>query len=229
MQIRRPPSTTHGEPTLRFLLYTEKTPAQALTAINARMQAKESASRASLGGWVEKNGAFALSVSTPVIGRFHRRTVMRGKIERENGVTTVRGDVPSGVDKQGQIVVFVALGLLAVLLLTSGNAVPALAVIPLGAYLYIPMTGDHTNCDLLMGELQRTLKAKEKPPKKSSETRAAGAAKAVSAKPAVPRTATTRSSNGSTTAARSTSTTRKTGTAATSSKAASSQQKPMSW
>lgn len=190
---------------MRFLLYTEKTPAQALTAINARMQAKESASRASLGGWVEKSGAFALSVSTPVIGRFHRRTVMRGKIERENGVTTVRGDVPSGVDKQGQIVVFVALGLLAVLLLTSGNAVPALAVIPLGAYLYIPMTGDHTNCDLLMGELQRTLKAKEKPPKKSSEgrdsarastTRATGAAKAVTAKPAAARsTGTTRSSS----------------------------------
>lgn len=217
---------------MRILLYTEKTPAQALTAINARMQAKESAARASLGGWVEKNGSFALSVSTPVIGRFHRRTVLRGKIERENGVTTVHGDVPSGVDKQGQIVVFVALGLLAVLLLTSGNAVPALAVIPLGAYLYIPMTGDHANCDLLVGELQRTLKAKEKPPKKSSEGRAAGAAKAVSTKPTVPRAATARSSTGasrSTSTTRSTSTARKPGTTAASSKTTSGQQNPMSW
>jgi len=210
------------------LLYTEKTPAQALTAINARMQAKESSARASLGGWVEKNGAFALNVSTPVVGRFRRRTVLRGKIERENGVTTVRGDVPSGVDRQGQIVVFIALGLLAVLLLTGGNAVPALAVLPLGAYLYIPMTGDHTNCDLLMGELQRTLKAKEKPPRKSSEARPTGAAKAVSAKPSAPRATTARSNPSP---SRSTSTTRKTGSAVSSTSAgkATSGQNPMGW
>jgi len=210
------------------LLYTEKTPAQALTAINARMQAKESSARASLGGWVEKNGAFALNVSTPVVGRFRRRTVLRGKIERENGVTTVRGDVPSGVDRQGQIVVFIALGLLAVLLLTGGNAVPALAVLPLGAYLYIPMTGDHTNCDLLMGELQRTLKAKEKPPRKSSEARTTGAAKAVSAKPSAPRATTARSNPSP---SRSTSTTRKTGSAASSTSVgkAASGQNPMGW
>ncbi len=213
---------------MRFLLYTEKTPAQALTAINARMQAKESSARASLGGWVEKNGAFALNVSTPVVGRFRRRTVLRGKIERENGVTTVRGDVPSGVDRQGQIVVFIALGLLAVLLLTGGNAVPALAVLPLGAYLYIPMTGDHTNCDLLMGELQRTLKAKEKPPRKSSEARTTGAAKAVSAKPSAPRATTARSNPSP---SRSTSTTRKTGSAASSTSVgkAASGQNPMGW
>ncbi len=219
---------------MRFLLYTEKTPSQALTAINARMQAKESSARASLGGWVEKNGSFALSVSTPVVGRFRRRTVLRGKIERENGLTTVRGDVPSGVDKQGQIVVFIALGLLAVLLLTGGNAVPALAVLPLGAYLYIPMTGDHTNCDLLMGELQRTLKAKEKPPRKSSEARAAGAAKAVTAKPATSRAPTARSSTSSsrsTSTTRSASTARKTGSAASSTSAgkAASGQNPMGW
>lgn len=197
---------------MRFLLYTEKTPTQALTAINARMQAKESSARAALGGWVEKNGAFALSVSTPVIGRFERRTVMRGRIERENGVTVVRGDVPSGVDKQGQLVVFAALVLLAILILTSGNALPALLVIPLGAYLYVPMTGDRANSQLLMNELQRTLKAREKPPKKapadSARTaRTTGAAKAVSAKTTTARTSGAAKSNGTT---RSASGTRKT-------------------
>jgi hypothetical protein len=177
---------------VRFVLYTDKTPAQALSAINARLLAKESSARASLGGWVEKSGAFSLSVATPVIGRFERRTIMQGKIERGEGVTVVRGDVPSGVDKQGQLIVFIALALLAVLMLVSGNVLPALVVIPLGAYLYIPMTGDRGNSEILMHELQRTLKAKETPPKKpagaakdgarSRSARSTGAAKAVTTK-----------------------------------------------
>jgi len=151
---------------LRFILYTEKTPAQALTAINTRMQSKESSARNSLGGWIEKNGAFSLNVATPVIGRFERRTVMRGRIERENGLTVVQGDVPHGVDKQGQLIVFIALALLGVLILTSGNAI-ALVMIPLGAYLYVPMNGDRANSEILMNELQRTLKARQTPPKKT--------------------------------------------------------------
>lgn len=181
------------------------------------MQAKESSARATLGGWVEKNGAFSLSTSSPVIGRFERRTVLRGKIERESGLTVVRGDVPSGVDKQGQLIVFIALALLAVLILTSGNVVPALFVIPLGAYLYIPMTGDRANSETLMTELQRALKAKATPPKKAAEPKdgaRSGAAKAASARRSTGTTraaTTTRAAS----AARSTSKTtaaRKTGT-----------------
>lgn len=157
---------------MRFILYTEKTPAQALTAINTRMQSKESSARNSLGGWIEKNGAFSLNVATPVIGRFERRTVMRGRIERENGLTVVQGDVPHGVDKQGQLIVFIALALLGVLILTSGNAI-ALVMIPLGAYLYVPMNGDRANSEILMNELQRTLKARQTPPKKTDSKDAA--------------------------------------------------------
>ena len=172
---------------MRFILYTEKTPAQALTAINTRMQSKESSARNSLGGWIEKNGAFSLNVATPVIGRFERRTVMRGRIERENGLTVVQGDVPHGVDKQGQLIVFIALALLGVLILTSGNAI-ALVMIPLGAYLYVPMNGDRANSEILMNELQRTLKARQTPPKKTdskdaprtSAARSTGSAKSAS-------------------------------------------------
>lgn len=166
---------------MRFTYYTEKTPSQAITAINARMQVKESAARVGLDGWVEKNGAFALSVSSKVIGRFHRRTVLRGKIERESGMTVVRGDVPNGVDKQGQMIIFVALALVAVLIITSGNVAPALIILPLGAYLYIPMTGDRVNSAVLLSELQKTLKARHTPPKKESAARA-GAARASAAK-----------------------------------------------
>ena len=178
---------------MRFVLYTEKTPAQALSALNARLQARESASRAGLDGWIEKSGGFALSVSSPVVGRFSRRTVMQGKIERENGVTLVRGDVASGVERQGQIIVFVALALLALILFLSGNVAPALLIIPLGAYLYIPMNGDLHNSTVLMNELQRTLKARQTPPKRtdapssaraSGAARSTGTAKAVSARPA---------------------------------------------
>ncbi len=212
---------------MRFILYTEKTPAQALTAINTRMQSKESSARNSLGGWIEKNGAFSLNVATPVIGRFERRTVMRGRIERENGLTVVQGDVPHGVDKQGQLIVFIALALLGVLILTSGNAI-ALVMIPLGAYLYVPMNGDRANSEILMNELQRTLKARQTPPKKTdskdaprtSAARSTGSAKSASTtrssgtgKPS----ATTRSTGTSrSTAAKSTSTSTARKTATTS-------------
>ena len=44
---------------MRFILYSEKTVAQCLTSINARMHVKGSGSRPTLDGWVEKNGAFS--------------------------------------------------------------------------------------------------------------------------------------------------------------------------
>lgn len=158
---------------MRFVLYTEKTVAQCLTAINARMQAKETATRPAIDGWVEKGGAFSISTTTRVIGRFHRRTHLHARLERENGVTVIRGDVANGVDRQGQVLVFVALGLMFVILASGGNVVPALVLLPLAAYLYIPMKGDYINSDVLMTELQRLLKAKESPPKKSSEKKPA--------------------------------------------------------
>ena len=52
---------------MQFVLYSEKTVAQRLTA-NARMQVEETALRPGVDGRVEK-GSFSLSLSTPVIGR----------------------------------------------------------------------------------------------------------------------------------------------------------------
>ncbi len=169
---------------MRFVLYSEKTVAQCLTAINARMQAKGTSTRPALDGWVEKGGAFALAVSTTVIGKFARRTTLKAKIERQSGVTIIRGSVPNGSTKQGQLVVFGGLTLVAATMIANGNVLFALLMLPFAAYLYIPMRGDLLNSEILIDEVQKTLKAKPKPPKKLSETK--------SSKPATSRASTPR-------------------------------------
>lgn len=160
---------------MRFVLYSEKTVAQCLTAINARMHVKGTSSRPTLDGWVEKSGAFAIGVSSTVIGRFSRSTYLKAKVERENGVTVIRGSVPNGVSKEGQLVVFGALMLLAIAIIGGGNVLFGLLMIPFAAYLYIPMRGDLLNSEILLDEVQKTLKAKTKPPRKAAESKAAKA------------------------------------------------------
>ncbi len=176
---------------VRFVLYSDKTVAQCLTAINARMHAKGTSTHPALDGWVEKGGAFALGISTPVVGKFARRTTLKAKVERQSGVTIIRGSVPNGVSKQGQLVVFGALALLLVTMLANGNALFALLLIPFAAYLYIPMRGDLLNSEILIDEVQKTLKAKPKPPKKLSESKPSKPATSAS-RPATARASTPR-------------------------------------
>ncbi|MBK8020679.1 MAG: hypothetical protein IPK19_04420 [Chloroflexi bacterium] len=154
---------------MRLELYTEKTVAESLSAINARLQAKSSGSRA-LDGWVEKKGGFGISITTPVVGRFARRTTLHGKLERRDGHTVVQIDVPSGANRQGVILMIGAVALISVALMASGSLVFALALLPLAAYLYIPMRGDHENSETLINDVQRTLKARNTPPKREKET-----------------------------------------------------------
>jgi hypothetical protein len=136
-----------------------------MTALNARMQAKSSR----LDGWVEKNGRFSLSTSCTIARRFTRRTHLRATATRDEGYTVIRGYVPDGVSHQGQAVIFGALLLIGVVLVASGNLLPAvIAVFATGA-LYIPLTGDRINSSVLMGELQRTLGAKASPPRKTAK------------------------------------------------------------
>ncbi len=156
---------------MRFVLYSEKTVAQCMTAINARMHAKGTSTHPVLEGWVEKSGAFSLSISTKVIGKFARRTTLKAKVERQSGVTIIRGSVPNGSSKQGQLIVFGGLALVAATMFANGNALFAVMLIPVAAYLYIPMRGDLLNSEILIDEVQKTLKAKPKPPKKPSESK----------------------------------------------------------
>ena len=81
---------------MRVELYTDKTVAQALTALNERMQAPGSPSRPALDGWVEKSGQFSLGMTCEVSSRFTRTTYLRGKLEREGSYTAIRGQVSSG-------------------------------------------------------------------------------------------------------------------------------------
>lgn len=162
---------------MRTVLYTEKTVAQCMSALTERLGTRGSKN---LEGWVEKNGSFELSIATPVIGKIERRTRLHGKAERESGVTTVNINVASGTDRSGQIIIFVAMTAIAIYLLTQGALVPALAVFLAGVALYIPLAGDNKNSPALVSEVQRTLKAANKPPKK--ETTKAPTARSLSPK-----------------------------------------------
>ncbi|MCC6804388.1 MAG: VirB3 family type IV secretion system protein [Anaerolineae bacterium] len=150
---------------MRFVFYTEKTIPQCMTAINDRMQVKATSTRPALDGWVEKGGAFALSLSSPVIGKFTRRTTLKAQAERESGITIIRGSVPGGAPREGQAIVFIALVLVALIIVSSGNILVGLLLLPVAAYLYIPLHGDYRNSDVLLDEVQKTLKAKLTPPK----------------------------------------------------------------
>lgn len=152
---------------MQFTLYSEKSVAQCLTAINARLQVKGGASRAELDGWIDKSGEFSLTVTSKVAGYFNRRTTLRAKIERKSGHSQITGSVPDGVPREGRILVFVALGLVSAMILSYGNPMLALIVLPVGLALHIAMKGDHDNSAVLMNELQKTLKAKSTPPKKT--------------------------------------------------------------
>lgn len=198
---------------MHFTLYTDKTVAQCLTAINERMHVKESSTRPALDGWVEKSGAFSISIATPVFGRFMRKTALRGKIERENGVTVIEGSVPGGVSRNGQIVVFVALVLVVLTIIGGGNLLLGLLPLVLIPIFYIAMQGDYLNSTALLDEVQKALKAKPTPPKKgvpepkSSATRSTSTrspAKSSATTRATPKPATRSSAAKSTAAPRST-------------------------
>lgn len=158
---------------MRFDLYTEKTVSQCLSALNARMQAKSG-----MDGWVEKKGAFAIAITSPVIGKFQRRTTLHGNLEKRDNYTVVHVNVSGGADRRGIIMMVGAVILISLGLIGSGNVMLALPLLPIAAYLYIPMRGDHENSEVLIGDLQRTLKAKNTPPKKQvgegSKTRMKG-------------------------------------------------------
>ncbi|MCK6579013.1 MAG: hypothetical protein L6Q98_13000 [Anaerolineae bacterium] len=164
---------------MRLDLYTEKSIAESLSALNARLQAKGS-SRSNLEGWIEKSGTFAVSITTPVAGKFSRRTTLHGKLERRDGHTVVHIDVPSGANRQGIVLMIGAVALISIALMASSNVMLALALLPIAAYLYIPMRGDHDNSAALISDVQRTLKARNTPPKRQTSEKESVRARAKS-------------------------------------------------
>lgn len=146
-------------------LYTEKSLSECVSALKERFDHK-SGGRAPISGWVERDGKFSMSVTTEVIAGFKRSTTLEGKLVKGDGVTTVRADVPDGATAREIAGIYALVGVIAVGLFASGNALIVVAALPLMIYAYVPMRGDHHNSALLLSDLQRVLKAKAKPPKK---------------------------------------------------------------
>lgn len=153
---------------MRLEVYTEKTIPQCLAALNERMQVKGTSSRPGLEGWVEKNGTFSLSVTTPVIAKFERTTTLHGKLTKGDGHTVVEINVSEGADRRGIILMFGAVAVIVLVLIASGNVLFALLLLPVAAYLYIPMRGDHENSASLVSDVQRALKTRATPPKRAT-------------------------------------------------------------
>lgn len=150
---------------MEFVLYSEKTVAACMSALTDRLQG--SSGKHKLDGWIEKSGKFALSLESSVMPRISdkltRRTELRARIEKENGQTVIRGSVPDGVTPIARAWIYAALILLGIMMILADQLMIALALIPVGIVLYFPTKGDYVNSDLLIGEVQRTLKAKFTP------------------------------------------------------------------
>ncbi len=150
---------------MQVMLYTEKTVPQSLTAISERLHQKGTSSRLVMDGWIEKSGSFAVSVTTPVIGKFNRTTRLSGKLERQSGITVLHGTVPGGVDSHGRMIIIGALMIAAAALILSGNPLLGAILIPSALWIYIPLKGDYHNSAVLISEIQKNLKARATPPK----------------------------------------------------------------
>ena len=145
---------------MRFTYYTEKTVSQCMMALNERIHTSNK-----LEGWTEKSGGFALEASCKVARRFSRTTHLQAKAERQGSVTIVKGYVSDGVGPRERVVIIAALALVGLLLILGAKTLlPGVVAFAVGPLLYIPLTGDYINSKLLIGEVQRTLKAKDSPP-----------------------------------------------------------------
>lgn len=151
---------------MRFEFYTEMTVAQCVSALNERIHAKATASRPGVDGWIEKGGRFSLAVTTPVARRFRRTTRLQGQFERESGITVVRGAVPDGMEPRRLLAVFVAMLVVGVVFTVNEQFIFGLLCVLMGAGLCITLYGDFVNHDILIRDLRRTLKARDKRPKK---------------------------------------------------------------
>lgn len=158
---------------MRFVLMTDRTVNQCMKALHERMQIKGTKARPTLDGWIEKNGQFMISVTSPVFGKFTRTTRLHATAAREDGTTVIRGYVPNGVPKNRLIAVGIGLGLLALYMFAQGNLMAALLVLLLGGAMLIPLWGDYRNHDVLLYELEKTLKAAPPDPKKPAPAKPA--------------------------------------------------------
>ena len=155
---------------MRFQLFTDKSVAQCNSALHERLQAKGTKTRPELEGLVEKNGSFVLAVTTKVVRRFARTTRLTAKATRDEDITIIRGQVPDGVGPKGMRILVVVEIAVFVLLILLDNPMIALLTLVAAGIAYVPLRGDYVNSEILLIEVERTLEASPKPPRRTERS-----------------------------------------------------------
>jgi hypothetical protein len=151
---------------MQFILYTEKTVSQCLKDLNERLHAKATKTSPDLGGWVDKDGSFSLTVTAPVLKRFRRTTRLTANIRRDKNITVIDGYVSGGMSPSVMQTIGIVLALICAYIAFQGELMFALMLL-IGAFItYIPLYGDYVNSDVLLVIVEKTLKADPKRPKK---------------------------------------------------------------
>lgn len=151
---------------MQFELFSQMTQTQCLRALTERLQAKPTRSRPELDGWIDKSGAFSLAVTSKVARFFPRTTRLSGTVERESGLTVIRGYVADGVNPYWLRVLYGVLLLATLGLVATDQSLLALVAFGGGLVAYVPLRGDYVNSDVLLIELEKTLKAAPTPPRR---------------------------------------------------------------
>jgi hypothetical protein len=150
---------------MHFVLFTDHTVKQCTSAINERLQTKGTKTRPELDGWIEKGGRFSLAVTSKVARRFSRTTRLSGKAVKEGGSTVIRGHVSGGIGPEGLRMLFAGLVIVVVVLFVSANQMIGFLTVIAGAFAYVPLRGDYVNSEILLIEVEKTLRASPTPPK----------------------------------------------------------------
>lgn len=153
---------------MRFVLYTDLTVSQCMKELQSRVEQKGTKSRPELDGWTKKGGDFSIAVTTKIARRFPKTTRLSGSMDRDKGVTIIEGYVSDGVSPYWLVILAVLLVVVSGVIFASGERMLGIVVFVLGLAAYIPLRGDYVNSDILLIEVEKTLKASPKPPKNSS-------------------------------------------------------------
>ena len=149
---------------MRFRLYSEMTVRQCMTALIERMEQAPTKTRHELNGHIEKDGKFTLLLTSQVANSFNRTTRLYGTAQREGEMTIIEGYVSAGVPRSRIGIVIAAVVFVGLIMFTNGNSLLGLATIFMGFALYIPLVGDYNNSEILLKELKRITKGKDKSP-----------------------------------------------------------------
>lgn len=149
---------------MQFILYTDQSIKQCTTALTERMEVKGTKARPEIGGRIEKGGKFTLEISGQIAGALKRTTRLRATMERENGVTVIRGFVPSGVPRERILIVMGSLLFVGLILFLNGSGLLGIVAMGFAIFAYIALVGDYNNREYLIKEVKKILKAKETPP-----------------------------------------------------------------